>query len=253
MLRDFSKEYLRRIAIAHPYADIKDVPISSIDRIRLHCRICNSDWVSCPANLAAKNGERRFGCPVCGYRKVAQDLTTPSKELILRLKKAHPRIIAVEIPVSSSHKTDLCCTICGHQWKQAIAHLTTAHGISKIGCPNCKKSKGEEAIASFLIRAGLVYEQQKKFENCHNKRPLPFDFFVPSLGILIEYQGEQHFHPMRYKKARMKFRQVRRHDAIKRRWACNSGFEFMEIKYTDNIEKLLKSRFSQKSRLAEQL
>lgn len=58
------------------------------------------------------------------------------------------------------------------------------------GCPICKKSKGELAIRKELENLNLDFIEQKRYENCRAKNPLPFDFFIPSKNLLIEYDGE---------------------------------------------------------------
>lgn len=64
------------------------------------------------------------------------------------------------------------------------------------GCPICASSKGEKAVRNYLKRHGYKFEEQVKFLDCKNIRPLPFDFAVYSsdrLLCLIEYQGFQHY------------------------------------------------------------
>ena len=34
---------------------------------------------------------------------------------------------------------------------------------------------------------------EKRFDWCRDKNPLPFDFYIPDLGLLIELDGSQHF------------------------------------------------------------
>ena len=48
--------------------------------------------------------------------------------------------------------------------------------MSGHGCPKCKFSNGEKIIEDYLIEIGVEYVCQKKFEDCKNKKRLPFDF-----------------------------------------------------------------------------
>jgi hypothetical protein len=69
------------------------------------------------------------------------------------------------------------------------------------GCPICRESKGELYINSLLVsRFGSKYkilrEKDATFEKLVGKKlPLPFDFYIPELNVLIEYDGEGHFEP----------------------------------------------------------
>lgn len=167
-----------------------------------------------------------------------------SEELIRRITTAHPSIEVIGVPTSTLVRVALHCKICGHNWEAMPVNLASAKGEPKFGCPGCKKSKGEDAVALFLINLSLAYTTQKKFDSCKNKKALPFDFYIPSLNVLIEYQGEQHFRPTRRRNALFKFQQVQHNDSIKRNWAALNGFELIEVKYTDDIKEFLSVRLT---------
>ena len=61
------------------------------------------------------------------------------------------------------------------------------------GCPICKESHGERKIRNFLNKYNIKHKGQHMFEDCINIFPLPFDFYLVDLNILIEYDGIQHF------------------------------------------------------------
>jgi very-short-patch-repair endonuclease len=104
------------------------------------------------------------------------------------------------------------------------------------------ESNGEKAIASFLSDVGLRFERQKRFESCHNFRPLRFDFYVSNTQILIEFQGQQHFRPIEVFGGKKGFESTRVRDRIKRKWARKNGFNLVEIKYNEDVEKVLQDR-----------
>lgn len=53
-------------------------------------------------------------------------------------------------------------------------------------------SKGEEKIAKILALNGIQYEREKSFVKLRNGK-LRFDFFIPSINTILEYDGRQHF------------------------------------------------------------
>ena len=56
------------------------------------------------------------------------------------------------------------------------------------GCSLCnKKSKGEIKITRFLTNNNIKFEREKRFSDCKNILPLPFDFYIPK--IIIIYTG----------------------------------------------------------------
>lgn len=109
------------------------------------------------------------------------------------------------------------------------------------GCPICASSNKEVEISLILCRLGIPYEQEKRFEGCVNKRTLAFDFFLPSLGVLLEYHGKQHYTPIDWFGGEKAFRERQRLDAIKVEWAKANGYIVIVIPYTvTNIEEHLK-------------
>lgn len=60
------------------------------------------------------------------------------------------------------------------------------------GCQKCRSSKMEDGLISFLNDNDVSYEYQKRFKWL-GKQSL--DFYLKQFNIVIECQGEQHFHP----------------------------------------------------------
>jgi hypothetical protein len=113
------------------------------------------------------------------------------------------------------------------------------------GCSKCSQSRGEKRIQNYLESNGYVYEYQKRFDNCRNKRPLPFDFALEVNGIqvLIEYDGELHFAASRFSTGTQKLSETQRNDTIKDNFARGNGFILIRIPYTEfeNIEQILEA------------
>ena len=85
---------------------------------------------------------------------------------------------------------------CGYEWKVKPSNFIN----NETQCPRCArkgKSRGEALIEDYLIEHNIDYEPQKTFDDCvGNAEPLPFDFYIPSANMAIEYDGEQHFRSM---------------------------------------------------------
>jgi len=62
--------------------------------------------------------------------------------------------------------------------------------VEFVGCPFCiNESKGEKTIEKILYELGISYERQKTFNDCKDKKKLPFDFYLPEKNMCIEYNG----------------------------------------------------------------
>lgn len=69
--------------------------------------------------------------------------------------------------------------------------------VTKKKNPIIYESYGEELIDNTLKLLGIKYFREKEIEGMNSKKgyPLRFDFFISSLNLAIEYDGEQHFNP----------------------------------------------------------
>lgn len=78
---------------------------------------------------------------------------------------------------------------CGNTWYASLSNVI----YGKTGCPFCKMSKGERIIKKYLEDNKIEYKSEFRFSDLKNRRPLPFDFYIPNLNMCIEYDGIQHF------------------------------------------------------------
>lgn len=115
-------------------------------------------------------------------------------------------------------------------------------------CPKCRQSKAEKKIMDILDKQKINYIAQYKFKDCKNKRLLPFDFAIfdsnNNLKFLIEYDGEQHFKPWRFKddvKAKEKLKKVQHNDYIKNTYCLKNNIPLLRIPYWEfnNLETII--------------
>lgn len=111
---------------------------------------------------------------------------------------------------------------------------TPNNHLNGSGCPNCKNSKGENKIITFFKKYNIPFLKEYKFKTCKNKRPLPFDFYLPDYNLLIEFDGLQHFKPIFGSKA---FSDIKRNDDIKNTFCKNKNIKLLRIPYVD-IDKI---------------
>ena len=144
----------------------------------------------------------------------------------------------------SDAKINWKCSKCGNIWKSQLK----TRAISKYGCPKCSESKGEIKILEILISNNIIVEKQKRYEKCRYKKPLPFDFYLPTFNILIEYQGIHHYkshcknfrHSKRYCDENLDL--VAKKDKIKQNFCYRNNIRLIRIPYyrLDKIEDILR-------------
>ena len=118
---------------------------------------------------------------------------------------------------------------------------SVATHLKGTGCPKCIQSNGEKRVREVLADLQVDFSEQVRFADCRNKRPLPFDFFVPSHRLLIEFDGRQHYENSELWGGEEKLAETQEHDAIKDCFAAEHGYRLLRIPYWefDNIDAIL--------------
>lgn len=140
--------------------------------------------------------------------------------------------------VDSSSKVTIICSKHGSFEKSASDHIQGA------GCPKDSKSRGHVAVRVKLQDLGIDFVEEWKNKDCKYIRPLPFDFFAPDCGLLIEFDGDQHRRPSLYyatseEQAIENFRLTQKKDRIKTQWAQKAGYTLLRINSISEVETVL--------------
>lgn len=135
---------------------------------------------------------------------------------------------------------------CGNYFETSISSFR--YGKQK--CDNCSKilSKYENKIIKFLNENNIKYEKEKRFKDCRNILPLPFDFYLKHKNILIEVDGEGHYFPCYFnncskKQAEKSYELIKINDNIKNNYCKKNNIELIRIPYwefdNNNYENIL--------------
>ena len=105
----------------------------------------------------------------------------------------------------------------------------------------CIRSKGEFIISTILQKYNINFDSQKSFMGCVYKSDLFFDFYVPKLNLCIEYDGQQHFKPVKLFGGQLGFEYRKLCDSIKTQYCLDNNIPLLRIPYTqfNNIEQIL--------------
>ena len=129
----------------------------------------------------------------------------------------------------------------GHEFKMTFNHFSTG-----TRCPFCKESKGERTIEKYLIKNNIKYVRQHRFDDCKYERKLPFDFYIPSLNTLIEYDGELHYKSVDYFGGDDHYNKTLIRDKIKDSYCKNNNIKLIRIPYWElnNVESILNNNLN---------
>ena len=179
-----------------------------------------------------------IGCPKCGNSKKWHSRQITTEEFIRKAKKTHGETYDYSLSIynKSTNGIKIKCSKHGVFLQKANNHL------SGCGCPKCKTSKGELAIEKLLSENKINYIKQKRFKDCRDKLPLPFDFYLTDYNVCIEYDGAFHFKPIKNRGGIKAFEKTKLHDKIKTEYCKNNQITLYRIsskKQTENILNLL--------------
>lgn len=199
------------------------------------CSKCNHKWLASPNSRV----HSRTGCPACAG-KVVTDKNRLSILYPEIAKEWHPTkngdLTPYDVSFGSGKKYWWICCVCKNEWKAGIAFRTKAGN----GCPKCSESKGEKQVRKYLTSNKIFYIPQYRDDKCKDKRPLPFDFYLPDYNILIEYDGIIHYKDKF--NIPIDFKLIKKHDKIKTKYCKDNNIKLIRIPYWefDNVEKILK-------------
>jgi hypothetical protein len=207
-------------------------------KINIGCRI-HGVFEQLPLNHLKGNG-----CPSCKRKHLSLYFSSNKECFIKRANEIHDNIYDYsEVRYKNAHvKVVIICSIHGEFIQTPDKHL------SGQGCPLCCASKGELKIASFLKKNNIGYVKEHRFSDCINPKTsyqLPFDFYIPSRNVLIEFDGSQHYKVnMRmggYITTTDDLKYIQYKDKVKTDYAKRKGISLLRIKYTSlqNINKIL--------------
>ena len=118
-------------------------------------------------------------------------------------------------------------------------------------CSICNISKGEDKILHFLYDNNIDFNPQHRFNNCKFRKTLPFDFYLPTMNIAIEFDGEDHYMPIdraskgkEWAEEQFQLRKIK--DDIKTQYCEDNNIKLIRIPYWEfnNIETILNKKLN---------
>ena len=122
--------------------------------------------------------------------------------------------------------------------------MTPNNFLNGTRCAKCKESNGEINVRNFLINNHIKYEAQKRFTDLRNVKPLSYDFFLPDLNILIEFQGEQHYRPVSLFGGEQQYKVQKKHDKMKKDYAESKGIPLIEVTFKENTYSKVEAKLA---------
>ncbi len=134
----------------------------------------------------------------------------------------------IDIYNIKKHLVKFRCFECGEEYSTTISR---AIYLNKNRCDRCtkKQSNIEFCVEQYLIQKKINYIKEKRFNDCRDKKPLPFDFYLKDYNLCVELHGSQHYYETDFFTQTLKDRQ--RLDKIKEQYCINNNIKILIIPY----------------------
>ncbi|MFW6243197.1 MAG: hypothetical protein ACOC2W_03465 [bacterium] len=131
------------------------------------------------------------GCKKCKGLNVSSN-----DDFIKKSKEIHgdKYDYSLSIYINSKTKVKIICPIHGIFEQIPSNHI---HKKLKQGCPFCNESKGEKEIKKILDNLNINYIPEYKLYETNKNHPLRADFYLPKYNLVIEFNGVQHYKPIK--------------------------------------------------------
>ena len=204
-----------------------------ISNLKIQCGICGKVFTTSLESQRLSEG----ACPECGIKKMANSQRL-SYEYLNKLYNSNGIVLLNPEDYVKNNKLNLkfICSECGEVFITSKANYDVGH----TRCSKCthSKSSGEILIETYLKNKNIDYIYSYSFDDCRDIKPLPFDFYLTSLNILIEFDGQLHYQA-RY--GEDKLQNTQNHDKMKTEYAKQHNIKLIRIPYWEgrNIQTIL--------------
>lgn len=198
----FIKQALIKHANKYNYEKINYINMST--HINIICKK-HGEFIQIPSNHIS----RKSGCPKCNGGSLFNKEWFISQANLIHNNMYDYKLVEY---INNKTKVKIICSVHGMYEQAPVFHIHR-----KNGCPKCKSSQGEKMVNFLLKKENIKYYTEYSFDDCLSPlgKKLKFDFFLPRLNVVIEYDGIQHQKPIDFFGGEKAFKKLQQHDKIK--------------------------------------
>lgn len=220
---DFIKSAKRK------HGDLYDY--SKVVYVNSKCKVC----IVCPehGDFWQTPNDHLDGCccPNCSSNHVQID----TAEFINRAKQVHGNVYDYSKSKYVNARTKLCiiCPKHGEFWQIPSNHLQLRQN-----CPKCTKQyKGQmylyKRMCELFGEENVLYEFGAKWLG-----KLKLDICVPKYNFAIEYDGEQHYRPIKWFGGQSGYECIKSRDSRKQQLCSENNIHLLRIRYSATFESI---------------
>ena len=183
-------------------------------------------------------------CNECGNDKIGDSLRNSVSYVKQYIENYNNNILLnpEDYINSGTRNLKIKCGTCGNIF---VTSLGNYRRMTRKRCPTCnrRESEGEEIIRKYLTSKDICFVQEKTFDDCRDKQPLPFDFYLPDYKLCIEFDGQLHYEP---KFGEERYNKTVAHDNMKNQYCKDNNIELLRIPYWNghDIESIIDGKIN---------
>lgn len=230
---DARAEFIRRATEIHGgYYDYTNIPdtFNATEPIGIICPKHGTISITSDSHVNAK-----AGCNICKVDKITAHTRSNGADFAIKANNVHKFVYNYEQVVYQNAKTAVS-VVCH---KHGAFEITPDLHLRGTGCSKCTANKPVSKIVNRLEADGIRCVTEKTFADCISPlgNRLRFDVYLPDYNMLVEYDGPQHFGPIRYgtmtnEQAQLAFEKQLEHDEIKNQYCERNSIELVRIPHT---------------------
>lgn len=217
--------------------------VKAMEPVRMRHTACMHEFSMNPTHF--RRGRR---CPKCGgtMRKSHDTFVAQVSDLV------GDEYAVVGYYVNDETKIAFQHTVCGREYLVSPGKFLTGRR-----CPRCAEERRQSIVVKAIRRFLQEHDVQFKEEYWDGQLRSPagkamrFDFFLPVFGLVVEYDGEQHFNGWLTRSIGVE----RARDAAKNAYCIESGIKLlrMNVTHAGSVESLVGAALRQGSETIESL
>lgn len=169
------------------------------------------------------------GCPMCAGKNKTNEIFIKEAELIHGNKYNYSLVDYIK----SDKEIIIICSIHG-----IFNQIPNTH-LQGTGCTLCSPNKriNEKIVKKFLNNNNIIFKNNFVIKlplNTKKNSKTFVDFYIPSLNLFIEYNGAQHYEPVKFggmtdKTAMQRFKRQKKRDKQLKQYCKDNNINFFEI------------------------
>ena len=204
---------------------------------------CGHIYEARPADII-----RGHGCQKCAYKVRAKKIGDAHRYTLKQAKEQLNKYLGSDYQLLLDKDEDykgnrqhipVKHLVCGNTYYPRMSDIQRQGS----GCPICSGSSGEKHINNILTNEyHLKPNEDYYYGYIIPENKLHLDFYFPKINLAIEYDGEQHYRPIKFWGGKKTYKSIVSRDLQKDKYCELKGINLYRIPYTINSYEAIKQK-----------